>query len=234
MPWRGSWVATSGSAAPSLLRCSAAALAALYILAWCGALAVAAAAQLEWRPDTATAALVTEVRHSFTLNGKPIPPQIFRDFGDGDLADSGDIWITMNVAAATGSNLYYDDIKKEGGWLVQKRTAAKGNDGEEVGYSFSGATENGLLVVISYYYGGGSGRFYWLHILDLAPARAFNIEGKFYWQIRLTAVRTVPLGDRWNGDVSISKNTIRIVTIRDGPADDSGKRRTKTIKAQRP
>lgn len=35
----------------------------------------------------ATGAFIDEVRHSFTLNGKPIPPEIFRDFGDGDFAE---------------------------------------------------------------------------------------------------------------------------------------------------
>jgi hypothetical protein len=58
------------------------------------------------------AALVAEVRHSFTIHGKPIPPEIFRDFGDGDLADSGSIWVTIDAAAAIGSNLYYDPIKR--------------------------------------------------------------------------------------------------------------------------
>ena len=37
----------------------------------------------------AAAALVAEVRQKFTLDGNKIPPEIFRDFGDGDLADSG-------------------------------------------------------------------------------------------------------------------------------------------------
>ena len=38
-----------------------------------------------------TAALIAEVRRSFTLDGEQIPPEIFRDFGDGDLADSGSV-----------------------------------------------------------------------------------------------------------------------------------------------
>jgi hypothetical protein len=46
------------------------------------------------------AVLIAEVRHSFTLNGKAIPPEIFRDFGDGDLADSGNIWVTVDLKAA--------------------------------------------------------------------------------------------------------------------------------------
>ena len=62
-----------------------AAVAALWIG---GAPVIASAAE---RTDTATAALLAEVRQHFTLHGKPIPPEIFRDFGDGDLADSGSI-----------------------------------------------------------------------------------------------------------------------------------------------
>jgi hypothetical protein len=43
---------------------------------------------------SSSAALLAEVRKSFTVKGQPIPPEIFRDFGDGDLADSGAIWVT--------------------------------------------------------------------------------------------------------------------------------------------
>jgi hypothetical protein len=47
-------------------------------------------------------------------------------------------------------------------------------------------------------------------------------------------VRTIILGDRWDGEVSIAKNSIVVVTTRTGPADDSGVRRTTTIEAVRP
>jgi hypothetical protein len=182
-----------------------------------------------------TASLVAEVRHTFTVDGKPIPPEIFRDFGDGDLADSGPIWVTIDVNAATGSNLYYDDIKKDGQWFGQKETSPKaGTEAAETGYSYYGATENGLLVVVASYSGGGSGNFITLHILDLAPARAFDLEGKVYDRLNLTNVRSVPLGDRWNGEIKIEKNTIRVITTRKGPADNSGKRETTMIEAKRP
>jgi len=187
------------------------------------------------RPDAETASLVAEVRRSFTIHGKPIPPEIFRDFGDGDLGDSSDIWVTVNVAAAVGSNLYFDDIKEEKkGWFTQRPAGGRPHAGEETSYHFVGATANGLLVVIASYSGGGSGVFYTLHILDLAPARAFDLEGKLYWQINLTSLRSIALGDRWDGDVSIAKNSIRVVTTRKGPADDSGARTTMTIAAERP
>ncbi len=177
--------------------------------------------------------LVAEARRVFTLHGKPIPPEIFRDMGDGDLADSGSIWVTVDIEAATGSNLYADDIKEDHGWIIQTKASQKANDGEETAYKFVGATANGLIAVIARYNGGGSGFFYTLHILDIAAARAFDDDGKRYQRINLTNIRSVALGDRWVGDVSISKNSIRIVTTRNGPADDSA-RPPLTITAERP
>jgi hypothetical protein len=180
------------------------------------------------------AALIAEARRAFTLNGKPIPPEIFRDFGDGDLADSGTIWVTVDVKAAIGSNLYFDDIGQNGAWVVQKKSAARPGGAEETAYQYIGATANGLLVVLAAYRSGGSGDFIWLHILDIAPALAFDPVGKVYERINLTNLRTLALGDRWVGEISIAKNTIMIVTTRKGPADESGTRERTTIEARRP
>ncbi len=206
----------------------AVAFAALWLL--CAPIAANAAEQT----DASTAALLAEVRHSFTLHGKPIPPEIFRDFGDGDLADSvGSIWVTVDLEAAVGSNLYYDDIKVDRRSAMQKKT---GSD-EETGYLYIGATDNGLLVAVASYSGGGSGDFITLHIMDLAGARAFDNDGKVYTRINLTNIRSVALGDRWNGEVSIAKNAIHVVTTRNGPADDGArapKKAPMTIEAKRP
>ena len=60
--------------------------------------------------------------------------------------------------------------------------------------------------------GGGSGTFYYLHILDAASTHAFDEDGSTYSRLDLTLVRTYILGDRWEGDVSISGNSVRIVT----------------------
>ncbi len=180
-----------------------------------------------------TASLIAEVRRTFTIDGKPIPPEIFRDFGDGDLADSGPIWVTVDVKASIGSNLYFDDIKQDGRWINQRKTNSKGEMLEETGYRYYGATQNGLLIVLAAWSGGGSGDFISLHILDIASARGF-LEGKVYERINLTNVGTTALGDRWDGEIAIEKNTVRVTTTRSGPADDSGKRRTMTIEARRP
>jgi hypothetical protein len=84
------------------------------------------------------------------------------------------------------------------------------------------------------YSGGGSGDFITLHVLDISAARAFDLAGKVYERINLTDLRRVALGDRWDGEISIAKNTIRVVTTRKGPADETGTRATMTIVSRRP
>jgi len=170
------------------------AFAALWLTACSGAAVIANAATPDASSaDAATAALLAEVKKTFTVHGKPIPPEIFRDLGDGGsgLLD-GSIWVTVDVAAATGSNLYADDITQESGWISQKKA---GSD-EVTGYNFRGTTDNGLLVVLADWSGGGSGDFRTLHILDLAAVRAFDDDGKIYQRIYLTNIRSIPLGDR--------------------------------------
>jgi hypothetical protein len=200
----------------------------------CALIALSQASPASADDTPSTAALLSEARRALTINGKPIPPEIFRDFGDGDMADSGPIWVTVDINAATGSNLYFDDIKQDGKWVSQKKTDTKAGTQEETGYSYYGATANGLLVAVASYSGGGSGNFITLHILDLAAARAFDSDGKVYDRINLSNVRSIALGDRWNGEIKIDKNIIRVTTTRKGPADDSGKRQTMTIEAKRP
>jgi hypothetical protein len=180
-----------------------------------------------------TDTLVAEVRRSFTIHGKPIPPEIFRDFGDGDLADSGAIWVTIDAAAAIGSNLYFDPIKQDRDYVSQSKPTPNGGYTEQTAYTFYGTTRNGLIVVIASYSGGGSGIFYTLHIVDVAAARGYDIEGKVYQRINLTNVRSEILGDRWEGELKISGNAIKIITARNGPADDSA-RAPVTITAERP
>jgi hypothetical protein len=197
-------------------------------------LVVAATAAQAAGDAASTAALIAEARRSFTLDGKPIPPEIFRDFGDGDMADSGAIWVTVDLKAAIGSNLYFDDITQNGAWVSQKKSAARPGDPEETAYKYIGATRNGLLVVLTSYSGGGSGDFISLHILDIAPVLGFGSEGKTYQRINLTNLRTIWLGDRWDGEISIANNRVTVVTTRAGPADESGTRRTTAIEARRP
>ena len=175
----------------------------LPILALCSGLPVAAFA----------ADSLDEVRRSFTIGGKPIPPEIFADFGDATMSDNRPIIVTIDASAAIDSNRYADPITTKGRWDEQTKLNSRSFNGPEtMSYEFRGATANGMLVFLAAWSGGGSGTFYYLHILDAASNRAFDEDGSTYSRLDLTLVRTYILGDRWQGDVGISGNSVRVVT----------------------
>jgi hypothetical protein len=205
---------------------------AVLLLVWAFAAAALPVAALARDADK-TAALVSEIKRAFTINDNAIPPEIFRDFGDGNLADSDPIWITVDVQAATGSNLYYDPIRKQGDWTIQTKQRQATDTPEETAYAFYGATKNGLLVVVASYNAGGTGTFHTLHILDLMTTRAFDADGKRAQRISLSHIRSVALGDRWEGEIKLNENTVHIITTRKGPVD-AGPQPPSTITAERP
>ena len=68
-------------------------------------------------------------------------------------------------------------------------------------------------------------------MVDAASKRAFDKDGSTYSRLDLTLVRTYILGDRWEGDVSISGNSVRIVTNASLAGHRVG---SETIDARRP
>ena len=193
----------------------------VFLALYCGSAATALAADP-----------LHEVRKSFAIGGKPIPAEIFADFGDAWMSDSRPIVVTIDAKAAIDSNRYADPIKTNGRWVEQAKPGSGGLNGPEtMAYEYRGATASGLLVFLAAWSGGGSGTFYYLHILDAVSNRAFDEDGSTYLRLDLTLVRTVILGDRWEGDVSISGNSVRIVT-----ASSHAERRvgSVTIDARRP
>ena len=184
-------------------------------------------------PATASAVdPLDELRKSFTIGGKPVPPEIFADFGDAMMSDSRPIIVTIDAIAAIDSNRYADPIKTNGRWVVQMKPGAGSFNGPEtMSYEYRGATANGLLVFVAAWTGGGSGTFYSLHVVDAASRRAFDEDGSTYARLDLTLLRTAALGDRWQGDVRIAGNSIHIITQASLGSQGVG---TVTIEAKRP
>ena len=147
---------------------------------------------------------LTKCVSRFTIRGKPVPPEIFTDFGDAMMSDSRPIVVPIDANAAIHSNRYADPIKTNGRWVEEMKAGLGSFNGPEtMSYEYRGATANGLLFFVAAYSGGGSGTFYYLHILDAASAGALDEDGSTYSRLNLTLVRTYVLGDRWKGDVSI-------------------------------
>ena len=183
--------------------------------------------------ETAKAPLA-ELREHFTVGGKPVPPRIFTDFGDGDLADSDDIWLTVNLLSATDSNRYYDEIKTHDTWYKQIRHDDKSGLDEESSYRYIGMTQNKLLIVVSSFSGGGTGVFYTLHLLDAAIVPGFDNDGKTYDRLALTNLRSLALGDRWVGSVTIKGNRVTIVSAPNQATNPDSKDKITSFEARRP
>jgi hypothetical protein len=129
------------------------------------------------------------------------------------MSDNRPIVVTIDANAAIDSNRYADPIKTNGRWVEPiKLGSGSFNGPETMSYEFRGATANGMLVFLAGWSGGGSGTFYYPHILDATSNRAFDEDGSTYSRLDLTLVRTYVLGDRWQGAVSISGNSVHVVT----------------------
>ncbi|THD50017.1 MAG: hypothetical protein E7774_00430 [Bradyrhizobium sp.] len=187
--------------------------------------------------SSSTKAKIDELRHSFTLDHKSIPPEVLGDLGDSNLADSSSIRVTIDLIAAMGSNLYADEIKTTPtGWVSQRKVVLSVPENliEELSYEFNGVTSNGILVVTAVYSGGGSGSFFTLNLLDAAAGRGFDSEGKPYDRLNLTIIRSIMLGDRWDGEIKINGDTISIITARQDFTHGPRRPGAQVLKAMRP
>ena len=171
-----------------------------------------------------------ELRASFTVGGKPVPPEVFGDFGDAIMSDNRPIIVSVDALTAIDSNRYADPIKSVGGWVEQVRQIDKTNV-ETMAYRYIGATDDGILVAVASWSGGGTGVFYTLHIVDATWAGAFDVDGSAYRRLTLTNLRSVALGDRWDGNVTISGSKINIDTTSSRGGSGAGKI---TLDARRP
>ena len=121
------------------------------------------------RPQRRSPPTHSTSRRSFTIGGKPIPPEIFADFGDAMMSDNRPIVVTIDANAAIDSNRYADPIKTNGRWVEQiKLGSGSFNGPKRCRTIFARDTAHGMLVFLAAWSGGGSGTFYYLHILDAA------------------------------------------------------------------
>ncbi len=175
---------------------------------------------------------LAEVRKTFTIGGKPIPPEVFSDFGDAMLSDSRPSVVAIDANAAIDSNRYADPMTTKGRWVIQEKPAS-GSLGarETMACEFRGATANGLIVIQT------EMERRWRRSVSF-PARA---RRRAAGRLRR---RRLPLppprthrpahrepGGRLGGQVSVSGNSIRIIT--DAPRGGSGAP-PQTIEARSP
>jgi hypothetical protein len=175
---------------------------------------------------------------NYSFNKAPfIPPVIVEDLNTW-LSDGGDQVVAINLSDSVDSNRYASDIKTDdsgkGNPYVFTREKCADARCNEFGYRLIGKTTNGLFVLFTEESGGGTGVFRNLmlvslerdHGLDYDEAKGTLRASRSRWLIKKWG--GAPLGDRYDGNVTVSGNTIRIEKDR-GPYG-SGTDKGKTIK----
>ena len=174
-----------------------------------------------------------EPKYSF-VKAPFIPPSIVGDLNTW-LSDGGDQVVAINLTDSVDSNRYASDVKtldgEKGNPYVYTREVCKEPPCHEFGYRLIGRTDNGLFVLFTEENGGGTGRFRNLMLVSLEADRGLNyVESSSVlradrprWLIKKWG--EVPLGDRYDGNVTVDGNTIRIGKDH-GPAGGSDKDRT--------
>ena len=159
-------------------------------------------------------ARLAEVEKSFKYKGKPIHPGILEEF-EGYMSDKGfPLSVSMDLAAAAGSNEYFDgDIKqRKPGIYVVEHGEGKGY----FGYEWCGSMADGTQVVSTFSNGGGSGVFKTLYFLHCSVEKGFEENGTPYGRLLITATRWFPLGDRSDAKIQVSADKVVISQGADG------------------
>lgn len=153
-------------------------------------------------PAMAEAGL-NEPKASFSYDGKPIHPLLIAEFFNWMSDYRPPIVTSVDVKSAFDTNQYSkDDVKVDNGWVRADR-----DEGGYFQYKWLGQLENGMHVLQTADSGGGSGIFMDLLVLKESTAESSWSEGK-YTQNLLSVVRSVGLGDRFDGDIRLLDNMV--------------------------
>ena len=151
-----------------------------------------------------------EIDNSFTYNGKPIHPDLIKEF---------EIWLSDNcppvtvsvdvVAAFRARNEYdYSRVTVDG-----SRVRAVSGDPEDHGYyeyEHLGVLRSGMHVIKTYDCGGGSGVFTSLFVVKFTTDKAYQRDGSEYTRLLMTVIREYPLGSSGGGEIRIDGDRVII------------------------
>jgi len=151
-----------------------------------------------------------------------INPRIIQDMSCW-ISDKGDQVTAINLLDSQDSNRYYCDAKVreisgQNPYIFTSTQNIENNEtnSTEFGYQFLGETSSGIFMLLTSDWEGGSGVFKNLMLVRLENDKAVDCDwrsGEIRWsgnRLHIKKLGEVPLGDRWNGLVSLTGNTIII------------------------
>ena len=135
---------------------------------------------------------LAEARASFTFQGRPIHPGLVKEF-IGWLSDAGPITASVDVAAAAGTDEYWDrEVERQGDWLRINTDEGRGY----FLYQRLGGLEDGTQVLLAADNGGGSGVWHYALLVRFHTDWARRHDGALYERLLMTVVAERGLGDR--------------------------------------
>jgi hypothetical protein len=153
---------------------------------------------------------------SYSFNEKPyVHPKMVWELMPW-ISDTDKQMLSLSVSGWEGSNRYYEAIVKK-----------KFNDGHEFvyytcrmgehlrfGYVYHGKSDSGIHVLETIENTSGSATFVSLFLCRLTIESKYEIEdGKLGIEEArevLHLIKTIPLGDRWTGDITVNGNQLKV------------------------
>ena len=129
------------------------------------------------------------------------------------MSDGGPITVTVDIVNAFGTDEYRQAmVTTHQDWVThniwdRESDLANRQSQSSFGYRWVGRLDNGIHVLHTSAWGGGSGHFDGLLWLRFHTDHAIDSRGKAYPRLLLTVIRSANLGDRAVRGVRLEDNT---------------------------
>lgn len=159
----------------------------------------------------------------FFENEPFIHPKIIEDISTWE-SDKGEQVVSINLLESMDTNRYFGDIKTSGKNTpfvfyektdeCEKTNCSMGAPG--FGYRLIGITSSDIYVLFTESSGGGSGRFRSLLLVSLEKDKGLSFDKKSNVfrldreRLIVKKLSEIPLGDRYEGDISVKGNIIHV------------------------
>jgi hypothetical protein len=152
---------------------------------------------------------ITEAIKSFHFRGAWVHPKIVKEFMPYLSDHENPLVVSIDLGAAAGTNRYFGAVKLIGpehpSWESEEK-----EEKESFSYRWIGKLKNGMHVLQTEEWGGGSGTFMSVAVFELREATAVGEDGKPYRQLLLTIKRVHGLGDRVTPTFKINGNEVSV------------------------